>query len=86
VAGLLPLGTDAATLTPQLVHAASADVQAQIAAIYRDVFAPVFIALAVVYAVGIVAAVLLPHGRLSDEPASGSTPATARIPAPDTAV
>ncbi len=67
VAALLPAGLDAASLTPQLVHAADPAVQTQIAGIYRDVFSPVFIALAVTYAVGIVAAVLLPHGRLSDE-------------------
>lgn len=67
VAALLPSGMDAATLTPQLVHAASADVQAAVAEIYRDVFVPVFVALAAVYAIGVVAAVLLPHGRLSDE-------------------
>ncbi|WP_019180870.1 MDR family MFS transporter [Microbacterium yannicii] len=86
VAALLPRGTDAATLTPQLVHAASAGVQTQIAAIYRDVFAPVFVALAIVYAVGIVAAVLLPQGRLSDEhePAPSSSPS--RMPAAGTTV
>ena len=29
--------------------------------------APIFVGLAIAYAVGIVAALLLPHGRLSDE-------------------
>ncbi|MFT3797579.1 MFS transporter [Microbacterium sp.] len=67
VAALLPVGIDAATLTPQFVHAASPAVQEQIAAIYRDVFAPVFIALAATYGVGIVAALLLPRRTLSAE-------------------
>jgi EmrB/QacA subfamily drug resistance transporter len=70
VAALLPSGLDAATLTPQLVHASDAAVQASVAEIYRDVFAPIFVALAVVYALGVLAAVLLPHRRLSDETAS----------------
>jgi EmrB/QacA subfamily drug resistance transporter len=74
VAAMLPAGLDAATLTPQLVHAADPAVQAQIAEIYRDVFAPIFVALAVTYAVGIVAAVLLPHGRLSDEHELAASP------------
>ncbi|GAB3612929.1 MDR family MFS transporter [Humibacter ginsengisoli] len=67
VAAALPGGTDAATLTPAVVHAASPDVQTQVAAIYRDVFAPVFAALAITYAIGIVASILLPGGRLSDD-------------------
>lgn len=70
VAALLPAGMDAASLTPQLVHGSSPSVQAEIAVIYHDVFAPVFFALACVYAVGIVAAVLLPHNPLSDDTAS----------------
>jgi MFS family permease len=74
VAGLLPAGLDAATLTPQIVHNASAAVQSDVAAVYHDVYTPVFVALAVVYALGVIAAVLLPHGRLSDETAS--VPAT----------
>lgn len=69
VAALLPLGVDAATLTPQAVQAADPALQAQVAAIYHDVFTPIFLALAVVYALGIIAAVLLPHGRLSDDAA-----------------
>lgn len=69
VAALLPSAMDAATLTPALVQAASPEVQAEVAGIYRDVFAPVFLALAAVYALGIVAAVLLPRRRLSDEQA-----------------
>ena len=74
VAALLPAGLDASTLTPQLVHAADPAVQATVAQIYATVFTPIFIALAVTYAVGIIAALLLPHGRLSDEP----------VPAPHT--
>lgn len=69
VVALLPSGLDAATLTPQFVHAAPASVQAEVAAVYHQVFAPVYLALACVYAVGIAAAVLLPHRPLSDEAA-----------------
>jgi MFS family permease len=74
VAALLPAGLDASTLTPQLVHAAAPEVQASVAQAYGSVFTPVFIALAATYAVGIAAALLLPHGRLSDE----------HVPAPQT--
>jgi hypothetical protein len=42
-------------------------VQLQIAEVYRDVFVPIYIALAVTYAIGIIASILLPNGRLSDE-------------------
>jgi MFS family permease len=81
VAALLPSSLDAATLTPQFVHGASAAVQSQVAGIYSGVFAPVFAALAVTYAAGVVAAVLLPAGRLSDDaepaPAPSSEPLTA---------
>ncbi|MFE5673211.1 MFS transporter [Agromyces sp. NPDC056523] len=76
VAAALPASLDAATLTPQLVHGSSAAVQAEVAQIYGEVLAPVFLALAVTYALGIVAAVLLPAGRLSDElePAAEAAP------------
>lgn len=68
VAARLPPGLDAATLTPQAVHQAAPGIQADVAGIYGQAFTPVFLALAAAYAVGIIAAVLLPHGRLSDEP------------------
>jgi len=67
VAALLPAGLDAARLTPQAVHAASPVVQDQVAGIYHDVFAPIFLGMALVYLLGVVAAALLPAGRLSDE-------------------
>lgn len=67
VAALLPVGLDATALTPQVVRAADAATQAQIAGIYHDVFAPVFAALAVAYAIGFVVALLMPSGRLTDE-------------------
>ena len=35
--------------------------------LYSSVLAPIFVGLAIVYAVGVVAALLLPDGRLSDE-------------------
>jgi MFS family permease len=81
VAALLPAGLDPATLTPQFVHGAAPAVQADIARIYSTVFVPIFIALAVTYSVGIVAAVLLPQGRLSDEAVPATQPASQTLPA-----
>ena len=81
VAASLPSILDASTLTPQLVRESSPAVQAQVAQLYGDVLAPVFAALALTYALGIVAAVLLPKGQLSDElepsPEPASEPLTA---------
>ncbi|WP_461472662.1 MDR family MFS transporter [Microbacterium sp. HJ5] len=74
VAALLPSTVDAATLTPQLVHGASPAVQAEIAGIYTGVFAPIFVGLAVAYGVGLIAAVLLPAGRLPEEQAVALDP------------
>ncbi|WP_439592891.1 MFS transporter [Microbacterium sp.] len=81
VAAGLPAGLDAATLTPAVVHASSAAVQAQVAALYSAVLAPIFIGLAIAYAVGIVAALLLPDRRLSDhlEPEPAPTAETAVV-------
>ena len=81
VAALLPAGLDASTLTPQLVHGAAPDVQASVAQIYSSVFTPVFLALAATYAVGIAAAVLLPQGRLSDEPVPAAHPTSESLSA-----
>jgi EmrB/QacA subfamily drug resistance transporter len=67
VAAMLPSGIDAATLTPAIAHAQSSAIQLQIASIYRNIYIPIFAALAGVYVVGIIAAILLPNGRLSDE-------------------
>lgn len=75
VAALLPSGLDARTLTPALVHSADPNVQSAVAAIYQDVFSPVFLALAGVYVLGFVAALLLPNGRLHNEPAATDTEA-----------
>ncbi len=73
VVARLPSSLDASTLTPRVVHEASLAIQTEVAEIYRDVLAPVFLALAATYALGIIAAVLLPAGRLSDElPAEAS--------------
>ena len=66
---MLPVGLEAATLTPQQVHAAPTAVQAEVAEIYNAVFTPVFTALAIAYVVGIIAALCLPRGRLSNTPA-----------------
>jgi EmrB/QacA subfamily drug resistance transporter len=81
VAAMLPAGLEASTLTPHLVHGAAPEVQASVAQIYSSVFTPIFIALAATYAVGIIAAVLLPHGRLSDDPVPAPHTATESIPA-----
>ncbi len=66
IAASLPASLDAATLTPKAVHAASAAVQSQVAGLYSSIMAPIFLGLALAYVVGIVAALLLPDGRLSD--------------------
>ncbi|GAA3311164.1 MFS transporter [Arthrobacter ramosus] len=78
VAVLLPAEVDAASLTPHFVQGAAPSLQTNIAQIYSDVFRPIFIALGITYALGIIAAVLLPPGRLSDEPESSrqTTPET----------
>ena len=81
VAALLPAGLDAATLTPHSVHQAPPELQQDVARIYGEVFAPIFVALAVTYAIGIIAAVLLPHGRLSDEPQTARTSASETLSA-----
>lgn len=74
VAALLPTGLDPASLTPAAVHSASAEVQDQVASVYRSVFAPIFLALAVTYALGVVASALLPAGRLPDHVATAPEP------------
>ncbi|MFD5214289.1 MFS transporter [Microbacterium sp. NPDC058345] len=79
VAALLPSALDAATLTPQAVHTATEALQDAVAEIYHDVYAPVFAALAAVYALGVVVAAFLPAGRLSDE--NPTEPAIAPVPA-----
>lgn len=74
VAANLPEALTASTLTPQIVREASAVLQAEVAQIYADIMVPVFLALALTYAVGFVAAILLPAGRLSDEHAPSPAP------------
>ena len=74
IAARLPSSLDPSSLTPSLVHGSAPAIQAEVAQIYGDIFVPVFAALALTYAVGIVAAVLLPSGRLSDEPAPAAEP------------
>ena len=63
----LPASLDASTLTPQAVGTASAAVQSQVAELYSSVMGPIFIGLALAYAVGVVASLLLPDGRLADQ-------------------
>jgi EmrB/QacA subfamily drug resistance transporter len=84
VASLLPTGLDSHTLTPALVHAADPALQAEIASIYHDVFSPVFLALAGIYILGFITALLLPDGRLSDEAtAPADNPANLALQAKD---
>lgn len=66
IAAQLPESMSAATLTPHIVRVSPRAVQAEVAMLYRDLFGPIFLALSGVYALGIVAAVILPAGRLSD--------------------
>ncbi|ALX66622.1 permease of the major facilitator superfamily [Microbacterium sp. XT11] len=78
VAAGLPDGLDAATLTPAMARSTPEAVQDRIGLVYHDVFAPVFLGLACVYVCGVVIAVLLPAGRLTDEvPTVGSELETA---------
>lgn len=81
VVALLPAGLDPATLTPAVVHTQSAAVQQQIAQVYQGVFVPVFVALAATYLVGVVASILLPNSRLSDDAGPLRAAATESIPA-----
>lgn len=67
VAAGLPSVLSASTLTPDAVKGASEAVQLQVAELYAGVLSPIFIGLAIVYALGVVAALLLPDGRLADE-------------------
>ncbi|MDQ1082100.1 MULTISPECIES: MDR family MFS transporter [Microbacterium] len=80
VAAGLPAGMDAATLTPAAVRSMPEALQEQIALVYHDVFAPVFLGLAAVYACGVVIALLLPSGRLSDEMPAPAAPVAGRQP------
>lgn len=82
VPAMLPSGVDAAALTPAAVHAASPALQAQVAEIYRGVFAPIFVALAATYAIGIAASALLPPGRLPDSQDETAVPEPRRIRVP----
>jgi MFS family permease len=86
VAALLPAGVDAATLAPSVVHAAPPELQQRIAEVYGEVFAPIFLGLAVTYAIGVVAAALLPNRRLSDHPdPTMSGDADVAVPEPEAA-
>jgi EmrB/QacA subfamily drug resistance transporter len=76
--GRLPASLDPSTLTPELVRGLSATVQGDIAGVYSGIMAPVFATLAATYAVGIIAALLLPSGRLTDEHVAEATEPDAR--------
>lgn len=80
VAAGLPAGLDAATLTPAAVRSLPLVVQEGVGQVYHDVFAPVFLGLALVYACGVVIALLLPSARLSDEAPAPTPPVPDRQP------
>ncbi|MGN7799623.1 MFS transporter [Leifsonia sp. 22587] len=81
VVALAPGGLDPATLTPAAVHAQSPEVQQEIAQVYQGIFVPIFVALAATYVVGVVASILLPNSRLSDDPGPLRDAATESIAA-----
>jgi EmrB/QacA subfamily drug resistance transporter len=81
VAASLPATLDGSTLTPQLMRQSPPAVQAEVAQLYGDLFVPIFAALALTYALGIVAAVLLPKGQLSDEVEPSPEPASEALTA-----
>ncbi|WP_336630554.1 MULTISPECIES: MFS transporter [unclassified Microbacterium] len=80
VAAALPAAVDASSLTPEAARALPAALRAEVAVIYHDVFAPVFLVLAAVNLLGLVVALLLPAGTLSEhlDPASVEQTGTAR--------
>lgn len=67
VTTLAPASLDPSGLTPELVRNSSSAVQAEVAQAYATTLSPVFLGLALVYLVGVVAALVLPPGRLPDE-------------------
>ena len=81
VVAMLPTGLHADTLTPAIVHAQSPAIQQQVAQVYQSVFVPIFVALALTYLVGVVASILLPNRRLSDDTDPLRAVSTASIPA-----
>jgi len=66
VASSLPAGLDASSLTPDVVHGLSGALQHDVAGIYHDVFSPIFLGIAAVNVLGVITALLLPAGTLSD--------------------
>ncbi|MGC5077080.1 MFS transporter [Agrococcus sp. DT81.2] len=81
VAARLPSTIDSSALTPQHVQGAGEATQALVAASYSGAMVPIFTALAIVYGVGIVAALLLPARRLRDD----TGPLTVATPSPSNA-
>jgi EmrB/QacA subfamily drug resistance transporter len=79
VAALLPAGLDASTLTPAIAHSLSRADQLHVATAYQSVFVPIFVVLSATYALGIIAAVLLPNARLSNDRGAVSNPETESI-------
>jgi EmrB/QacA subfamily drug resistance transporter len=74
VVAQLPAELEASTLTPEAVRGLAPELQDQVAGAYDGVLSPVFAALALVYALGIVAAVRLPAGRLANENHPATSP------------
>jgi MFS family permease len=76
VAGLPP-EVDAASLTPAVLQSLPDPTQAEVAMAYNEAMAPIFLALGLVYVLGFVASLLLPHRELSDRLEPGTADSTA---------
>jgi EmrB/QacA subfamily drug resistance transporter len=66
VAGV-PSGVPLETLTPSALQRLSPQTQVEVAAAYGSAMAPIFIGLSFVFALGFIAALMLPHHELTDQ-------------------
>ena len=71
--GNLPAGLDAAHLTPEAAEALPLEVRAGVSSAYVDALVPLFGWIAILFAVGLVLAVLLPRHELRGRPVSVAT-------------
>jgi hypothetical protein len=62
----LPGGVPAESLTPDVLSRAGAEVRTSVAGAYADAMVPVLVGLAIVYAIGIVAAFRVPALKLGE--------------------
>lgn len=78
--GVQTLGIDANSITPAIVRAMDADVQAAVQGAYNDALAPVFLVLAPLLAIGMLLLVFLKNKPLADtNAASGQVPAAGSV-------